>query len=249
MATSRAPLFGLTAGQKKQYDSVVPREVNRAAAHVIREYHVDQQADDLKQEGTIAIATGIPRFDPSFGIPFEQWAFFCALHAMLQIVRVENRYRQQFAAMRLAVTLHGAFSTGTFNAARDDEDIARTKLTDYARRLATGTIIRLVMVPIATRGEDDVVVAETQRRVVHVMKRLLSELSPEQRDLLTTCFAYDDGNVKKWAHEHGKGYRAVLEDYHELIDLLAARFAGAGFKELPPWPADASGTILGSPGA
>jgi DNA-directed RNA polymerase specialized sigma24 family protein len=249
MATPRAPVFGLTAEQRDRYDSVVPREVDRAAAHVIREYRVDHQADDLKQEGTLAIATGIPRFDPSYGTSFEQWAFFCALHAMLQIVRVESRYRQQFAAMRLAVTLHGAFATGTFDAVRDDEDVARTKLTDYARRLATGTVIRLALVPLATHGEDDVVVAETQRRVVRVMQRLLEELSPEQRDLLTTCFAYDEGNVKKWAREHGKGYRAVLEDYHELIDRLAARFAGAGFKELPPWPAEASGTILGSPRA
>lgn len=108
MATVRPlpPVFGLTEEQEKLYHSVVPRQVNRAAAHVIREYHVHQQEEDLKQEGTIAVAKGIPRFEPARETKFEDWAFFCALHAMLQIVRVEGRY------LRLSSTYQSRIADG-----------------------------------------------------------------------------------------------------------------------------------------
>jgi DNA-directed RNA polymerase specialized sigma24 family protein len=243
--TRRVPLFGLTPHEQKLYDSVVPREVNRAAANVIREYRCHQQEDDLKQEGTIAIALGIPKFDPTRGVKFEEWAYFRALYAMLQIVRVEGRYQEQIGAMRLAVSLHIGFSGGTFDAVRDDDVVAREKLSKYGLRIAMKTVIRLAMVPLATGGWDDVVMAETQRRVVTVMERLLSGLRPDQRDLLACGFS-DEESVKTWAAEHGRGYRAALEDFHELVDLVAARFVGAGFNpnELPPWPEQASGTVL-----
>jgi DNA-directed RNA polymerase specialized sigma24 family protein len=250
MAKRLPPPFGLTPDQEELYHSVVPREVDRAAASVVRGYRVENQVADLKQEGTVAIGLGIPKFDPDYETPFPQWAFFCALHAMLQIVRVEGRYRQQVAGLRLAVTLHCAFQTGTFNAARDAEDVARAALTKYTQRLAMGTLVRLAATPQATPGEGDVVLRETHRRVVEVMQKLVSELTPQQRELLQLAYSYEKTNVKQAAALLGeKGYRAALRAYHELLELLGARFAGAGFTELPPWPEEASGTILGSQAA
>jgi hypothetical protein len=111
--------------------------------------------------------------------------------------------------------------------------------------------LRLAATPIATGSEVDAFVRVSQQRIVQVMGRLVSELSPEQRELLQRAYAYEHTNVKKAAEEIGeKGYRAVLRAYHELIALLGARFAGAGFDadDLPPWPDEASGTILGRRG-
>lgn len=248
----RHPLpFGLTLEQKKLFDRVVPQQVDRAAGHVIREYKVKDQEDDIKQEGTIAIGTGLPRFDPvTYQTPVEQWALYVAMYAMLQVVRVERRFQQQIAAMRLAVTLHCAFETGTFDARVDGVEEARVKMTAYAQRLAMGTLVRLAATPIAVGGEHDVVVEEAQRRILDVMQRLVAELRPQQRDLLQRAFAYDHVNVKKAAEEIGEqGYRAALRVFHEVLELLGARFAGEGFHadNLPPWPDAASGTILGQP--
>jgi hypothetical protein len=229
----------------------VPKQVDRAAGHVIHEYKVKQQEDELKQEGTIAIGTGIPRFDPvTYETPPEQWGLYAAMYAMLQVVRVERRYQQQIAAMRLAAMLHCAFETGTFEADRDGVEEAREKLTKYGQRICMGMHIRLAATPIVLEGDVDAVVRASQRRIVEVMQRLVSELKPEQRELLQRAYSYDHTNVKKAAEELGeKGYRAVLRAYHELVELLGARFVGEGFNadNLPPWPDAASGTILGLP--
>ncbi|MFN7135752.1 MAG: hypothetical protein ACK4N5_27010, partial [Myxococcales bacterium] len=114
------PPFGLTPEQEALYRRLVPKQVDRAAAHVIRAYNVKDQEGDLKQEGTIAIGTSIPEFDPvTYDTPAEQWGLYVAMYAMLAIVRVEGRYRQQVMAMRLATMLHCAFGSGTFEADRD----------------------------------------------------------------------------------------------------------------------------------
>lgn len=245
------PPFGLTPEQGELYRRLVPKQVDRAAAHVIREYRAKEQEDDFKQEGTIAIGTGIPEFDPvAYDTKPETWGLFRAMFAMLDVLRAERRYKQQIMAMRVAMMLHTAFGTGTFQADRDGVEEAREKLTEYQRRICMGMHNRLAATPIVTGSEEDPVVRASQRRIVEVMERLVSELSPEQRELLQRAYAYDHTNVKKAAEElGGKGYRAVLRAYHELIALLGARFAGEGFNadNLPPWPDEASGTILGLP--
>lgn len=244
---SRPSPFQLSPEHEALYHSVVPKEVDRAAAVTIRDYRVKDQENDLKQEGTIALALNIPKFNESYETPFPRWAFYSALHAMLQIVRVESRYRRQVAAMRLAATLHCAFETGSFDPMQDTEEEARAKLTEYTQGLAMSTLVQLAAMPTTNGGEDDAVLRETQRRVVEVMRELVADLSPEQRELLVRAYAHDMPNVKEAATQIGeKGYRAVLRAYHKLLGMLGARFAREGFTELPAWPDEASGTILGA---
>lgn len=248
-----APPFGLTPEQAELYRRLVPKQVDRAAAHVIRVYRAKEQEDDFKQEGTIAVGTSIPEFDPvAYDTKPETWGLFRAMFAMLDVLRTEVRHRQQIRAMRAAMMLHVAFGTGTFQADRDGVEEAGEKLTEYERRLCMGMHIRLAATPIATEGEVDAVVRASQRRIVEVMRRLVSELKPEQRELLQRAYSYDHTNVKKAAEELGeKGYRAVLRAYDKLVEMLGARFDGEGFNadNLPPWPDEASGTILGLPAA
>ena len=253
MSKRYTPLFGLTPEQEELYRRLVPKQVDRAAAYVIRMYRAKEQEDDFKQEGTIAVGTGIPELDrATYDTKPETWGLFRAMFAMLDVLRAEARHRLQIRAMRFAMMLHVACGTGTFQADRDGVEEAGEKLTEYERRICMGMHIRLAATPIATGSEEDPVVRASQRRIVEVMGRLVSELSPEQRELLQRAYAYDHTNVKKAAEELGeKGYRAVLRAYHELIELLGARFDGEGFNadNLPPWPDEASGTILGLPAA
>ncbi|MBK8824293.1 MAG: hypothetical protein IPN58_17300 [Anaerolineales bacterium] len=250
MLTLAAPTpFGLTADQAALYHRLVPKQVDHAAAHVIRELRVKQQEHDLKQEGAVAIGTGIPRLDPAEPLSApDTWGRYVAMYAMLDFLRAEGRYQQQMKAVRLAVMLHCAFHTDAFEADRDGIEEAREKLTKYGQRVCAGTLVRLAATPITAEGEDGAVMRESQRRIVEVLQRLVSELRPEQRELLRRAYAYDHASVKKAAEELGeKGYRAVLRAYHELLEVLGARLAREGFDadNLPLWPDEASGTILG----
>lgn len=98
------------------------------------------------------------------------------MYAMLDFLRAEGRYQQQMKAVRLAVMLHCAFHTDAFEADRDGIEEAREKLTKYGQRVCAGALVRLARTPGSTaEGEDGAVMRESQRHIVEVLQRLVSE--------------------------------------------------------------------------
>jgi RNA polymerase sigma factor (sigma-70 family) len=242
--TARPRPFGLTVEQAALYDSVFPGVVDRAVGMVLATHPAWDHKDDLFQEGVLAIGVGIPTFDPARGAQFPQWAFWVAATAMLRVLRVERRHRRQIAALRVALALHAAFEAATGDALRDVIDLALTEATPYARRITAGTLARLSAEPPATDGEDGVVLREAQARLVEVLRRLVSELRPEQRALLRRRHATTLEEVAR-GPAPAKSYCTELRAYQAVIALLGARLAGAGIHELPPLPATGIETILG----
>jgi len=105
-----------------------------------------------------------------------------------------------------------------------------------------------VGVPTAiTRGVEDVLEAEGARRTGDAVRRVVSELRPEQHYLLQQCAAYGEP-VSQAARQLKKSYRLVLEEYHEVTALCGARLDTLlGSKEMPPWHPDISGQVFAEP--
>ena len=99
-----------------------------------------------------------------------------------------------------------------------------------------------------TRGDEDVLYKQKALgRTGDAVRRVVDELSPEHRYLLQQCGAYGEP-VKEAAKHLQKGYRTVLEDFHELKARCGARLGGLlGTTEPPPWHPDLSGSVFEDP--
>jgi hypothetical protein len=167
---------------------------------------------------------------------------------MLRVVRVERRHRRRIAAVRAALALHAAFEAGTGDALCDVMDLAFADAAPPStRRITAGAVAELASEPPAVDGEDGVVLRESQARLAEVLRRLVSELRPEQRELLRRRHTGEGGTLKDAAGgpAGGKRHQAAVRAYHAVIALLGARLAAAGIHEMPPWPAGGIDAILG----
>lgn len=127
---------------------------------------------------------------------------------------------------------------------------ATRSLTSFADTMAvSGLLAWGGVATVLARGESGVEELQAAASAGDALRKVMGELRPEQRWLIERCHAYEESVKKVAAELGGKGYRAVLREYHDLLELIGARMASLGIKEMPPWRADVSGQVLEGPPA
>jgi DNA-directed RNA polymerase specialized sigma24 family protein len=245
MARVVAAPFGLTGQQREWYESLVPDVPEEAVAHIVHEWGCAHLEDDLLQEAYLGTVKGVETFDTTKGA-LRQWVFFSALHAALAVLRRENRHSGGRVVARiwdgLVEFCKGERQSFGVMGERDDD---RTALTEFRSRAAAAPLVAAAILEVPTGGGDAEMVSRlTAARCAEGLAQALGNLSERRHELLRSHFA-DDTPVKEAAAARGeRGYRAELAEFHRTLDLVAARLAGMGFLERPPFPAEAGGTIL-----
>jgi RNA polymerase sigma factor (sigma-70 family) len=244
MVLAVPPPFGFTPAQQANYDSLVPDVPEEAVREILREWGCHEHEDDLRQEVYLGTAHGVRTFDPTKGA-LRQWVFFSALHAAQSVLRREKRQSSRVVArmwdglIEYCKHEHRAFPV----MGRTDED-DRAALTEVRSRAAAAPLVAVASLGVAGGGEEDLLERATAARCAAALDQALGDLSAPRHELLRSCFA-DDRSVKEIATARGeKGYRAELVEFHRVVDIVAARLRGMGFRELPPFPPEARGTIL-----
>lgn len=225
------PIPLLTAAQRALVDSA-PHVVARARSAVRRDHgellrHIT--SDQLDTEGTIAVGLAAQGFDPERG-SFDQWAFYKACFAMLDLARDDGRFAKLKATARAGFFRHLCDARPFGDVHEESREAAQASVSATAAGPAVAIFASLGLQP--ADGEADVIERETIARVGRSLQRVVSELKPEQQRLLELCFA-EDHSVKDAAKVLGLGYRSVLTGYHELMDLLGARLRSLGVHEVP----------------
>jgi RNA polymerase sigma factor (sigma-70 family) len=243
--TVASPPFGLTAEERARYESLVPEIPEEVVRELVREWGCREQREDLFQEAHLGVARGVRTFDPAKGA-LRPWVFFSALHAAQAVLRRERRHSGRVGArMWDGLVDHAKQEEREIPvmASSDDED--RAALREVFGRAAAAAFVAVASTPLRMgAGEDAVIDRMTGARCAEALEQAVGDLSPRRRELLQMCFA-DDRTVKEAAAARGeKGYRAELLEFHRVVDIVAARLRGKGFHELPPFPAEAGGTIL-----
>jgi DNA-directed RNA polymerase specialized sigma24 family protein len=245
MARPITPPFGLTPDQRDWYESLVPEVPEEAVAQIIYEWRCTHLEEDLLQEAYLGTAKGIRTFDGTKG-PLRSWVFFSALHAALAVVRRERRHGGDRVVGRITDGLI-EFCKGEHHApgVMGELEGDRSALTEFRSRAAAAAFVAVGVHEVPGGGGDAEMVARlTAERCAAALARAVGDLSERRLELLRLCFA-DDRSVKDAAVARGeKGYRTELAEFHRTVNLVAARLAGMGFHERPPFPAEAGGTIL-----
>jgi len=235
--------FGLTPLERERYESLVPAVPEEVVAELVHEFGCTDQEDDLLQEAYLGTAKGVQTFDGTKG-PLRQWVFFSALHAAQAILRREKRQNSRIAARIWdGAMVYCKGEHRTFGVMGEPEG-DRALLTEFRSGAAAASFVGLALLEAPTGSPDELVERATAARCAAGLRQAVGELSGPRRELLRLCFA-DEQSVKETAATRGeKGYRAELVEFHRTVGLVAARLAGMGFDELPPFPAEAWGTIL-----
>lgn len=238
------PAFGFTPEERARYESLVPEVPEQAVAELVREYGCAHQEDDLLQEAYLGAAKGVRTFDASLGKPLRPWVFFSALHAAQAILRKEKRQSRVVQRMWDAFLVRSQHEHRTFGVLGEPEEASRAALTEFRAGAAAAAYVGVALLEVADGGEDEIVDRATAARCAAGLQTALGELSERRLDLLRLCFG-EGQSVKEAAVARGeRGYRAELVEYHRTVELVARRLAGLGFRELPPFPPEAQGTII-----
>ncbi len=248
--------FGLTPQQAEWYERLVPDVPKEAVAHLIHEYGCDDQEEDLLQEAYVGTKKGVETFDlekaanGADDVDLEKalrtWVFFSALHAAQSALRRENRHSSRIIGRVWNGVVEVCKHTPRYvPRVMSSPDTDRADLTEFRGRVAAAPVVAVGVMEIPAAGSDDELdERRTARRAEAVLRDSVGELSGRRHELLRLCFA-DGLSAKGAAEARGeRGYRAELVELHRALDMVAARFTGAGFLTRPPLPPEAWGTIL-----
>jgi RNA polymerase sigma factor (sigma-70 family) len=183
-------------------------------------------------EGTISLGFSAQTFDPARGSRFEEWAFYHAWFAMLDLARDDGRYAHIKAKMREAIYQHLREARPPAVDVHDEApEVARAHVSAFTDGAAMAVLARLGMHP--ARGEADILEREAVARAERALARVVEELRPEHRRLLRLHFV-EGFPLKQIAEVLGDGYRRVLDEFHDLLARMGARLRTLGLHELPP---------------
>lgn len=205
----------------------------------------DEVMQSIASLGTLEAAAS---FDAARGLPYGQWAFYFASFRLWEQLRKEHgQDKPTLARIRKAMFHFMAHHHRFFDVWNDTRESDTRALRSFTDGMLFAGALQMGAPTTITRGVEDVVAAEGARATGDAVRQVVGELRPEQRDMLRQCAAYGEP-VKAYAKQLGRGYRGVLDDYHELIALCGARLHGLlGTTGMPEWHADISGRVFEDP--
>lgn len=205
--------------------------VRRAARFLIEANRTSLSQGDLEAFGKLAVWRSLPRFDPSRA-GFERWAFYQALHAMIDA----SRDAQRKSALEAAIQ-RGAQGRILEDESPAESDFERdTPETDLGRLQArTHQVAFSAFAQASLDALDAGAVAErtlVAMEVVRAVHEEVARLSDEQRADLEMRF-WNDMEIKERAARLGLSERTLRRRWTETRDLFEARLRARGIVGIP----------------
>jgi hypothetical protein len=193
----------------------------------------------------VALALVLP--DP-VGVGYGQWAFYFAAYRVWEhLCQSHGGDKALLSGIRGAMFRFMRDHHRFFDVWSDDRGRDRRALSGFTDGVLFAAALGMegIGAPVAImRGDEDVVAAEGARRAGEAVRQVVGGLRPDQVQLLERCAARGEP-VTRVARRLEKGYRKVLDDYHELLALCGARLGALlGSRGLPPWHPDLSGQVF-----
>jgi hypothetical protein len=230
----------------EQYElwASVPDVAQRALDAVIAELGADAP-DDLYPVAVHGSMEAAASFDATRGVGYAEWAFYFAAYRVWEHLCEDHGGDKALlsgarGAMFRFMREHHRF----FDAWNDAREGDRRALVEFTDGILFAAVVEMGAPFAIMRGDEDVVVAEGARRAGEAVRQVVGGLRPDQVHLLEQCAARGEP-VTRVARRLEKGYRKVLDDYHELLALCGARLGSLlGSKGLPHWHPDLSGQVF-----
>ncbi len=224
-----------------------PDAAHRAVAAVVAELGAVAPPEEMLAVAVHGTLEAAVTYDAERGGNYADWALFYAALRVWEWVRGTQGTDQE-ARSRIR--------TAMFRFLAHDQRIldpwaARETSRQVLRGFSDGLLMAGYLAmdgTVGARGEDDLLEIEAAAHTGRALRKVTEELPPEQRRLLDRCIGHGE-TIKVAALETGKGYRAVLREYHEILARMGTKLGCLGIDEMPPWRADVSGEVFPDPEA
>ncbi len=192
--------------------------IARIARHVHRRYGDLAERDELLSIGYEGLCAAARSFDPSFGVPFERYAW---------------RRIQGFMLNKLHRQVRHAYLTP--RSACDDRDPeAFADLRAYCDAVAAGVAMSLMGSETGAWATTDPEQALDRSRLRSMLRRALGRIDPELARLAVAHATHDE-QLKHIAAQSGMSYRTVRRRHRralvELGKAIRAEHGAAGVCE------------------
>jgi len=205
--------------------------VRRAARFLIGEKRTTLSQTDLEAVGMLAIWRKLPSFDAD-RTAFDRWAFYQALHAMIDVSRKAHQQTLFEAALRRGVqgrvTEDERPAESDFHGDTPETDLGRLQTRTHGSAFSGWLQTTLESLDAGPLVERTLAATEAVRAVHEEIARL----SDEQRTHLHLRF-WDDAEVKEAAERLSTSERTLRRRWTETRDLLEARLRARGISGIP----------------
>jgi hypothetical protein len=238
----------LTPEQHKRFASEpkVPWRAIDAVVEAIGDDAVSLSRDAMLVVAMRAAMEAAATYDAARGVEYAQWALYYAVYALLERLRKDvGKDKPTLARIRRAMCgflAHEKQAIDPWKVTRVSSAQGLSGLADAV--VVSGALAWGGVTTLLARGEDGVQELEEAANAGEALRKVVGDLRPEQRRLIERCYEYDTPVKEVAAEAGGKGYRAVLREYHDLLTLMGARMAGFGFKTRPAWVPEVSGQVF-----
>jgi DNA-directed RNA polymerase specialized sigma24 family protein len=244
----------LTAEQEKLFESVAD-VCDEAVAAALREHGPLLRHLTLDEVRSLAVIGGkeaMASHDEEKG-PLRRWAFFKALHKVLDHARDENkRDAKVIALVRATAMIYWARFTETVEIGADDEATLTAKLHGASNGFYGHAALKMVAAEpaVAPDAEEDLGVRRAAAWAGEALRAVMGSLTAQERTMIEWRFR-EKKPLTVIAVEMGvekPQYRTFVRDFDRLIEVMGTRLMALGMKGMPVWLPDVSGTALGSEG-
>jgi RNA polymerase sigma factor for flagellar operon FliA len=185
---------------------------------------------ELVSAGYVGLLEAAERFEPSFGVPFQRFAWYRIDGAMMDVVRrftqTKSAYRE---TGRQAVTL----LDDPGDVLRDDEHRHRAWITEYCDAVFAAMAAGVVSESTAAHGTGHGEADRGRSPTAHLLRDALAGLAPEQALLLQRHYL-EGVQLKDYAREAGMSYATARRRHQEALLALGAAFRARVESGKPP---------------
>lgn len=205
--------------------------VGRAARILVQQGRTTLSEAELQALGMLGVWRKLASYDPARG-PFDRWAFYQGLRAMIDVSREQHRETLFEATLRRTVHGHVAMDDRSpeIDLDRDTHETDTGRLRWRTRCLGAATWLQTALEQMAGGPPVERTIAAVE--TLNALSEEIAQLSEEQRTVLRLRF-WDDIEVTEVAARVGWSERTLRRRWAELRDLLLRRLTARGILGVP----------------